>query len=378
MNLHLFNPENDSALAFGRAGYTPPSAAWQMHLSGEALPLWYGLSGDRFYSYGINDRWLGGVRSDMGVDIDVASAAEISSGVYAACPWGWSMYARSLFADAGFPSVYLPSDGQLGLWRRLSGRQLTVDFNSMLATGHGLDVYVPEVVSDPQRLLALCESGAGYVKQPWSGSGRGIMYTGVMCPAEVLRRSKGIINRQGAVMWEPALDKTMDFAMLFTCRGGRAYYEGLSLFTADASGRYSGNVLDTQCGIESAICRNLEAGAVDTVRGAVLAVLTELVAPYYDGPVGIDMMVHRRFDGSFGVAPCVEVNLRYTMGFVALGFSGRHLAAGSKGTLGVVDARTLPEPFGKYILDKSGKLVSGTFVLSPPAKFAFVAKVAYS
>jgi hypothetical protein len=40
--------------------------------------------------------------------------------------------------------------------------------------------------------------------------------------------------------------------------------------------------------------------------------------PGYVGPVGIDAMVYRRSNGSLALKPVVEVNVRMTMGRVAL------------------------------------------------------------
>ena len=39
--LHIFNPENDLALAANVARYTPPPAAVSLRLSGALLPLWW-------------------------------------------------------------------------------------------------------------------------------------------------------------------------------------------------------------------------------------------------------------------------------------------------------------------------------------------------
>ena len=41
MNLYLFNPENDLAIAFGGENYTPPPAAQLIGKELSALPEWY-------------------------------------------------------------------------------------------------------------------------------------------------------------------------------------------------------------------------------------------------------------------------------------------------------------------------------------------------
>ena len=44
--LHLFNPENDLALAAGAERYTPPRAAAEMARCGQLFPMWLAESAD--------------------------------------------------------------------------------------------------------------------------------------------------------------------------------------------------------------------------------------------------------------------------------------------------------------------------------------------
>ncbi len=372
--IYIFNPENDLALAFGRAGFTPPATAWQMHLSGEALPLWYASPGDRFHSFGINAGWLDDMRSRFGMDVDVASESEMSSGRFAAAPWGWSAYAVRLFADAGFPVSGLPDTEAVECMRQLSSRRLTMGFNTMLRDAHGIEAPVPVLVDSADMLRHLCESGTGYVKQPWSCSGRGVASTAGMRTDEVVRRFSGVIRRQGYVMWEAALDRIADFAMLFHCAGGKAVFHGYSMFSTDGGGHYGGNVLATQDEIYSDIAASCPEVSLQNIREAVADVLGRLVAPEYTGPVGVDMLSYRNQDGSVRVAPCIEVNLRCTMGFVAQGFSSRFLDSGSRGVLHVAPAAgvsSLEPP----VVSSEGRLMAGSLVLSPTYSYAFCASV---
>ena len=62
----------------------------------------------------------------------------------------------------------------------------------------------------------------------------------------------------------------------------------------------------------------LDIQTLDNVRGMICQQLPELLKGY-EGPVGVDMMVlHDRM-----IHPCVEINLRRTMGHVALNISPR-------------------------------------------------------
>ena len=55
-----------------------------------------------------------------------------------------------------------------------------------------------------------------------------------------------------------------------------------------------------------------------------LVAIDDLIAPHYDGPVGIDMMLYWDENGRIALNPCVEVNLRMTMGMVTAAMGSRH------------------------------------------------------
>ena len=54
------------------------------------------------------------------------------------------------------------------------------------------------------------------------------------------------------------------------------------------------------------------------VASEVATVLQPLMAGHYVGPFGVDMMVLSDRGNGFKIHPCVELNLRRTMGHVAL------------------------------------------------------------
>ena len=174
--LHLFVPENDLALASGLARYTPVPVGWHMHLSGEALPMWYADRGDRVMSFGMDARWLDGVSESFDTGVDVASRKEIASGCLSPSPWGWSAYTRQMYADAGCPQWMLPLDEAVGRMRMLSHRRSSVCINKALSGMLGFPLpAIPVETDDLDRLLALVEGVGGYLKQPWSSSGRGVI-----------------------------------------------------------------------------------------------------------------------------------------------------------------------------------------------------------
>ncbi len=59
-------------------------------------------------------------------------------------------------------------------------------------------------------------------------------------------------------------------------------------------------------------------GTYSRIQEAVCAVLQEVYGSIYTGCIGVDMLVYKQKDGSFAIHPCIEINMRYTMGMVAL------------------------------------------------------------
>ena len=74
--------------------------------------------------------------------------------------------------------------------------------------------------------------------------------------------------------------------------------------------------------------------ALDEVVDDVLKALDAIIAPHYDGPLGIDMMLYRDEHGEIALNPCVEVNLRMTMGMITAAMSQCH---GLRGTFSIAN-----------------------------------------
>jgi hypothetical protein len=72
---------------------------------------------------------------------------------------------------------------------------------------------------------------------------------------------------------------------------------------------------------------------LDPVIGQVLMAIDDLIAPHYNGYLGIDMMLYWDENGKIALNPCVEVNLRMTMGMVTAAMGSRH---GLRGDFSIV------------------------------------------
>ena len=90
----------------------------------------------------------------------------------------------------------------------------------------------------------------------------------------------------------------------------------LSLFET-AGGNYKGNWLATEDMKRERLSRYIDLQLLDRLTREVTLGTSVLLQDHYTGPFGIDMMVVKNRN-DFLIHPCVEMNLRRTMGHVAL------------------------------------------------------------
>lgn len=334
MKAWFFCPENDMALADGGARYTPPAGALAVGRAGRLLPMlwadeddmvivprreWQGeatvMSADRLRS-------LYGARGRVVCEAGLAEDADIM-------PWGWSPYTRTLLGETGISVEQMYDDIALERIRGLSHRRISVRINSLMSESGILLPPIPIEVRALDEVITLSRDYArrGYrgvvVKLPWSCSSRGVAMGDCDRIAALTSQIEGMIRRQGSVMVEPWLERTADFALLFESDGeGRVAYRAASTFVTDSAGRYGGNVVAQQSVIAEMVGA-LPGGLIQAAETA----LSRTIGRDYRGWLGMDMMRYT-YEGDERIAPCVEVNLRMTMGVAAYLTAARMYADG--------------------------------------------------
>ena len=120
-------------------------------------------------------------------------------------------------------------------------------------------------------------------------------------------------------MVEPLYNKAYDFGLEFWANeDGRVDYCGLSIFNTSNSA-YTGNLLATESDKRKILSHYINIGAVDAACAKICSILPTHLGGIYTGAFGIDMMVVSANDGKENMLhPCVEMNLRRTMGHLAL------------------------------------------------------------
>lgn len=323
--LFLFNPENDIALGMGLPRITPPRQAALLHRAGAMIPYWLGEKGDAVVvcrsDYQAAREWAAGLEMRRGLTgpyavYDVKGDADLIPE-----PWGWSLDAVAQLRDAGLPQVAMERFlGRMERRRDLSHRRTAREFLSRWSEVCApLRFPLPVEARDGETVERLVgEWGSAIVKSPWSSSGRGVFPVTRVTLRASLPRVGGIIEKQGGVMVEPLLPKLQDFAMLFDYRDGVAVFAGYSLFFNSTATNYGGNYVGPNELIATRLSRWIPSDELRRVRVATERILPSVLGDDYEGPLGVDMMVCGD-DADAWIDPCVEINLRYTMGFVARG-----------------------------------------------------------
>ncbi len=333
MVIHIFNPDTDYAMAANTENYTPPASVEAIGRSLALMPALYAAPGDAvLMPPGTPDQ----IRSNNPFvqlikkkEIKVILPAHIVRFTmdFQKCefrPWGWNKSLRRWLKALGVRAALLPKKEALTNLHNLSHRRLTIPFLMNFADLRSPGISIPrEFTSVKDALDFWKSSGDVYFKAPWSSSGRGIMSTRDLQQRHVEPWLRGIIKSQGSVMGEQLYSRKIDFATEWECHQGKALFAGLSTFITSERGKYKSNAVMPQENIVAYVVQNTDVKQPYNNLANIIErqklMLENYVAQYYDGPLGIDMMVTE--DGN--IHPCVEINIRDTMGRVAVDIQNR-------------------------------------------------------
>ena len=357
MTLHIFNPEHDIALATNLSNFTAPHAGRQLRNDLGFLPALWAQEGDRVlvqheesalkaYRRVCHRLVKLGVSLITNYEFQIPKFTTHSSEIVirnseltSIQPWGWDRAIRRELERMGVDASLLPTVEQIEQIRQLSHRRTSAQLLPLLqmegTVGEAFECTTVEEVTELMQRY-----GRLVLKAPWSSSGRGVRF----CDAERLNNKEKIINNndaqmawvtnilkaQGSIMAEPYYNKVRDFGMEFEADAeGHIRYLGLSLFHT-VNGAYVGNILATESVKREMISRYIPISLLDSVKQRIVE---RLHLDGYIGPFGIDMMIVKSIgngnhnsqlsilNSQLLLHPCVEINLRRTMGHVALNIS---------------------------------------------------------
>lgn len=350
--LHIFNPSHDEALAAHSPYYYPAQAARMLEADLAVLPAWWANPGDcillpeqtalpaaDFTGKGLHfvhlsdaDRWLPHLEG--------------------ICPWGWDRLLAHRLKKGGIPEKWIPDESRLDDIRQLSSRHTAVLLLQQLRRELPHTIGTSRWCTTEEEVLEYISLyPATMLKAPWSSSGRGVFTATPAVSQQLLQRIRKLLKTQGAIEAEPMYRKRTDFAAEFYAGADRVCYRGLSVFDTSGNGAYTGNWVADDLALQQLLPETVSRQLPETVDCLCL-LLTRLLKDRYEGPLGIDMMGVEDESGETVLHPCIEINLRHTMGHVAL------------------DLRPLlqPQTAGLYRLQPPAPADRDTLRLTPLAK----------
>ncbi|MFD0892484.1 DUF455 family protein [Luteolibacter ambystomatis] len=252
-------------------------------------------------------------------------------------PWAWSPDASALFeglADNIAPSM--PWAWRESLPPVCFSKELGVRLEEQLGISSGQRGRLATDLDIVRERAAVIHAGdrSALLKAAYSCAGRGHFR---IDPGRLDEAAfawiRQALEKHRAIAIEPWLRRVLDFSALYEMEAdGRVRLVGMTVMENDSAGRFTGtrvawkwgSMLDPEC---AAFFFGAGQG-MDWYENRIPAELPALL-PGHVGPVGIDAMIHRLADGSLALRPVVEVNVRMTMGRIALELQKRKAFRGN-------------------------------------------------
>ncbi len=323
--LYIFNPDTDYALASGSEFYTPSKKVVEMTRRMTLYPALWAERNSVILSVTDADAALAEapkeVRDIIALkDIQVTDFRKVGrltrNEEVEIMPWGWNRVLMRTLRRAGVPEAVIPAfDQDRSL--EISSRERTVSMNRFLGERlPELSIPVPEKCGSVEEALDfMARNGEVYFKDPWSSSGRGVVYTEGMSEGKISQWLNGVIRRHGFVMAETAADRVRDFSSLWSIDREGPRFLGFSMFSTSPNGRYGYQIIPDGNGMRY-MAERLRILKDTDLRNRILSAQEEWLRrePSVEGYLSIDMIEER--DGN--IRPGIEVNRRMTMGVAAL------------------------------------------------------------
>ena len=236
-------------------------------------------------------------------------------------PWGWTEEIRNRADQQGWNYSTPPQTVVTESNSRRFSFQCEQEWNIGLEGAVVIDSV--ETLAESIRRLPKGDD-RWVVKAEYSMSARErVLGQGSQLPEPTLHWAQKRIERDGVVFLEPWVDRIAEAGLQFTIpQSGKPVCEGVTPLLTGERGEYLGNRFAVHDDIES-----IWSSSIETAQQVAL----KLQAKGYFGPLGIDAVRYRDRDGELRLRPLQDINARYTMGWLALGFRGL-LQPGETGT----------------------------------------------
>lgn len=379
-----FNPGHETAINNASRYYTPPANVVTMQHELAFLPAWYGSNEDVVFVHHLPDTSYFNYISDKFDNLPKPITPETLPSLPESEVSLWGISPQSIHF---FEELSRANDVTLRIpeckdeFSYLNSRQAAKDCLCKILdkTPQISDDIIPTFCSNLEDIEQMVNTSNTKLlaKAPYSSSGRGLLWL----PTSGLTRTErqilhGILKKQSSVSIERVLNKKADFAMEFISDGqGNVTFAGFSLFQTNNKGAYQSNYIGSQENIINKLSGYLPIYLIDKIKEDLVEILKDSYATLYKGCIGVDMLVYEE-RGEYKLHPCLEINMRYNMGYLALKLYENHILPSSNGQFYLDFNAKEGEIFEKHLqmeqnhptLFESKKLEKGYFPLCPVNK----------
>lgn len=367
--LFIFNPDCELAIANGGKYYMPPANIMQMNDDLAFLPAYLGGEGDFVLLQRPLDKTFRKYIESLNISCkDILETDIKGSGIQVGEPWGQSPKMNHWLTKRGLGQEWEPK--QKDWYSRKTARQGLMNLIEKMPFLEA-DI-VPRICYSVSEIEQQADGGEYLVKAPWSSSGKGLLTLDRRVGTKEKEWLTGMMRRQGYLMLEKKWNKVQDFAMEFCVKEENTEFIGWSSFTTGTNGEYRGNYIGSQENIEQQLIKYLGKEKFSVLKCEIPLMLKELL-PAYRGYLGVDMMIYQNFNGEYSIQPCVEINLRYNMGIIALNLTERYVNEGIKGQFEICFYSRKGEALQEWqrlwrekpVVYKNNRILSGYLNLTP-------------
>ncbi|MBA4716470.1 MAG: DUF455 family protein [Verrucomicrobiales bacterium] len=260
---------------------------------------------------------------------DAISENEIGSGKLGGFrPWAWSPEASQLFK----PFAQQVSKKVKDQWRPpVPGLWLSKEIGYLLEKRIGSLENNRSVCRDADHALSIINSNSVVYKPGYGCAGKGFRIANDK-NSELEKWLSAVIKENGFVIAEPWVERVEDFSVHYHIEDGKVDFLGVTKVVNDHRGRFRG--IDAAPRWSKLINQELAAFLYkEELFGKwyheIIPKELGLLLDQYNGPVSIDAMIWRDSYGNLCLRKIVEINVRMTMGRVALDLQKRMAASKS-------------------------------------------------
>ncbi|MDR1632844.1 MAG: hypothetical protein LBR97_08225 [Dysgonamonadaceae bacterium] len=314
--IHYFNPGHETAVLNASKYYQPPRRVAKMQEDLALLPAWYASPGDYVFT---GQNFPNETLKNNSVEL-------------------WGISPQSIHYFETLNKLY-GLQLQIPEWKeeyRFLGSRLAAQktLAALMDAIPEIDkTILPQFYSNLDDVEKIVNPTLPYlIKSPYSSSGRGLLWL----PSGKLAQSEkqiisGMLKKQSQVSVEKALDKRLDFSMHFEIsREKETHFIGYSIFRTNAKGAYESSLLANREILEKQITDLINKDLLRKTEKILTGILQEMYAPHYTGNLGVDMLAYA-CGKQFRLHPCVEINMRKSMGYLAIRLFENHISPNSQG-----------------------------------------------